>query len=144
MLKDTVAVIDVGSSKISGIIGENGVNNNYVIRAHCEFPTFALGGAVGEIDAPEEFTKSIKNVLSSMENSARAKITKVYFGVPGDFLAIRNSSLQMYLNKPRKLKQKDVDEYLCPQENRSPSKGTSWSPKAAFPIGWTVSKGQPL
>lgn len=112
MLKDTVAVIDVGSSKISGIIGENGVNNNYVIRAHCEFPTFALGGAVGEIDAPEEFTKSIKNVLSSMENSARAKITKVYFGVPGDFLAIRNSSLQMYLNKPRKLKQKDVDEYL--------------------------------
>ena len=112
MLKDTVAVIDVGSSKITGMIGENGVNNNYVIRAHCEFPTFALGGAAGEVDNPEELRRAILNVLSSMENSARAKITKIYFGVPGDFLTIRNSSLQMYLNRARKLKQKEVDDYL--------------------------------
>ena len=112
MLKDTVAVIDVGTSKITGLIGENGVNNNYVIRAHSEFPTFALGGAAGEVESPEDLRRAILNVLSAMESSARAKINKIYFSVPGDFLSIRNCSLQMYLNRARKLRPRDVEDYL--------------------------------
>ena len=110
MLKDSVAVIDVGSSKITGIIGENGVNDNFMIRAHSEINTFVL--STGEIDSPEEFRSAINSVVSSMENSARAKITEIYVSVPSDFLAVRNCSQQMFLNKRRKLKQRDVEDYL--------------------------------
>ena len=112
MLKDAVAVIDIGSSKITGLIGENGVNNNFLIRAHCETPTFALGGEIGEIDSPEDLRRAIGHVLSSITSSARATVSKIYFSVPGDFLVVKNCSLQMYLNRTRRLKSNDVDEYL--------------------------------
>lgn len=110
MLKDSVAVIDVGSSKITGMIGENGVNENFIIRAYTEMPTFVI--STGEIESVEEFSSVIKKVFVSLEESARAKISEVHFSVPANFLAVRNSSQQMYLNKRKKLKKRDVEEYL--------------------------------
>ena len=112
MLRDAVAVIDIGSSKISGVIGENGINKNYVIHAHSELPTLSLANEPGVIDRPEEFRRVISDVLSTIRSSARANVGKVYFSVPGDFLEIRNKYLQMYLNRSKKLRASDVNDYL--------------------------------
>ena len=110
MLKDAVVAVDVGSSKITALIGENGINNNFVIRAHSETECFSL--VDGEIDEPDKFSAAVKSVFSAVESSARARIEKVYFSVPGDFMLVKNVSRQMYLNRRKRLKKRDVNEYI--------------------------------
>ena len=110
MLKDAVAVIDVGTSKITGLIGENGVNNNFIIRAHSERTSYCIDA--GTICDPTRLKQDVEAVFADVESSARAKIVKVYFSVPSDFLVVRNCSQQTYLNRVRRLRKKDVEEYL--------------------------------
>ena len=110
MLRDAVAIIDCGSSKITGLIGENSINNNYAIRAYSEQPSFSL--SAGGIEDPDDFRASVSKVFNAITSSARAKITEVYFSVPGDFLQVRNIKSQIYFNKKKKLRQREVDEFL--------------------------------
>lgn len=113
MLRDAVAIIDCGSSKITGLIGENSINNNYAIRAYAEQPCFALcEGEIGVDGDTSEFRATVIKIFNSITSSARARVTEVYFSVPGDFLRVVNAKSQIYFNRKRKLRQKDVDEFL--------------------------------
>lgn len=110
MLRDAVAIIDCGSSKITGLIGENSVNNNFAIRAYLEQPSFSL--CKGSIEAPADFRAAVTKIFNTITSSARAKVTEVYFSVPGDFLQVVNKKSQTYFNKRKRIRQREVDEFL--------------------------------
>lgn len=110
MLKDSVAVFDIGSSKVTGLIGENGVNNNFIIRAISDVPHDALYD--GKIDDANGIEKALRSSFKTIVETAKAKIDCVYVGVPGEFTEIINKQHKVYFNRRRKMRKKDEEEFL--------------------------------
>ncbi len=109
MLKDTVAVIDIGSSKLTAIIGENGVNKNFVIRAISEQPLNAIFD--GEIIDYNALTRALINALDSVCQTARVKISQVYVGVGGEFLEVVRRQHEISLPRKRRINSKILSDY---------------------------------
>jgi cell division protein FtsA len=100
MAKTQVAVLDFGSSKISVLIAERGINNTFNIKGKGESDYHGFAKA--------EFfdTKDLKTAISmavnnAMTNSGR-KIKKLYIGVPAEFCfsEVKTAS-QTYQSKKR-------------------------------------------
>ncbi len=109
MLKDTVAVIDIGSAKLTAIIGENGVNKNFVIRAISEEPHNAIFD--GEIIDYNALTRAIINALDSVCQTARVKITQIYVGVGGEFLELSRRQHEMTFPRKKRINARILSEY---------------------------------
>lgn len=109
MLKDAVAVIDVGSYSLTAMIGENGINNNFTIRAitKCVHDAFD-GDGIDERNLYNALSKSIKNVSAS----AKARLGKVYVGVPGEFLRLFNTEQRAFFNRKKRIRAKDITEFF--------------------------------
>ncbi len=108
MHKDAVAILDIGSLKITALIGARGINNTFNIKAVAEKTHEAF--YEGEITDITSLTKAIKSTVETISNTHKVNISEIFVGVPGEFLKIRNKQYQISLNKKRKIKQKDVDE----------------------------------
>lgn len=100
MAKTEVAVLDFGSSKISVLIAERGINNTFNINGKGESDYSGFASA--------EFfdTKDLKTAISVAINNAIThsgkKIRKLYIGVPAEFCysEVKESSLA-YSSKKR-------------------------------------------
>lgn len=108
MYRDAVAILDVGSSKITALIGERSVNDNFNIKTVAEKTHEAFYD--GKIVDYDSLVRAIKSTLESVQQSHKVNINELFVGVPGEFLKIRNKQYQISLNKRRKIKQKDVNE----------------------------------
>ena len=100
MAKIEVAVLDFGSSKISVLIGERGINNTFNIKGkgESEYAGFVDGEFLDEKELKTAVSLAISNAIT---NSGR-KIRKLYVGVPAEFCysELKESS-QAYLSKKR-------------------------------------------
>ena len=102
MQKKQVAVIDIGSSRITAVIGERGINDTFVIKAKYSF----------EYDGFEEGVffdvKKLKQVLYSAVNcfnrGSSIKVDTIYVGVPGEFTQVYVRDAQLTFSKKRKTK----------------------------------------
>ena len=88
MIKDSVAVIDVGSSKITAMIGENGVNGNFVIRSVNEVPCEAFLN--GEITDRGVLTNAVTTAFNAICKTASVKVNKVFVSVGNQFIKTVN------------------------------------------------------
>lgn len=106
-MKQSVAILDFGTSKVTALIGERGVNNSICLEGIgvCEYAGFSGG----EWFAPEKLTASVAQAVSSAESSARQKINKLYIGVPADFLMCKVNDVTMSVNKKRRITDGDVE-----------------------------------
>lgn len=107
MQKKQVAVIDVGSSKISVIIGERGVNKTFLIKARKDYAYD--GFADGEFfDA-----QNVKRVLFSAAEYIKGVIKKgeprVFVGVPGEFTKVSVKTGQISFSGKKRITEADVD-----------------------------------
>ena len=110
MLKDAVAVFDIGSSKVTGLIGENGVNKNFIIRAISEVKH--EGFYDGALDDPQSLVFALKSAFKSVADTTKARIDEIFVGVPGDFCVTENRQHRVYYNRRKRLKKRDIDEFL--------------------------------
>ncbi len=108
MLKDAVAVIDLGSYSLTAIIGENGVNNNYIIRALFKQQHEAFDGRI--IDEKRLYN-AISDSLRTVTHSVKAKIDTVYVGIPGEFLRVDNVEQRTFFNRKKRIREKDLKEF---------------------------------
>ncbi len=107
MQKKQVAVIDVGSSKITAVVGERGINKTFIIKGSCSF----------EYDGFEDGVffdmERLKNVLvavsDGIKKAAGESISTVYVGVPGDFTEVFVKDGQISFPKKKKIQDEDVD-----------------------------------
>jgi len=106
MAKKNVAVMDFGTSRISVIIGDRGINNTFDVRGFGEI-NYA-GFMDGQFLEPERLPECIRAVLAMAENNARTKITDLYVGVPAEFCVSAVRSAQRNFPKKHKITEQDI------------------------------------
>ncbi|MBO4262763.1 MAG: hypothetical protein J5903_03150 [Clostridia bacterium] len=106
MFNTRVAVIDVGSSSVSALIGERGVNNTFAVSSKCEVAYEGFSG--GEFFDVGEVKEAIKKCVRSIAEDARADIFSVCVGVPGAFVRIENRKYRISFGKKKRITPNDV------------------------------------
>jgi len=106
MQKKQVAVIDIGSSKITAIVGEKGVNQTFLIKGSRSF----------EYDGFENKTffneSQVKNILELAVEELKKVVRDldvIYIGIPGEFTDVIVKDSQISFDKKKKILDSDVD-----------------------------------
>lgn len=106
MQKKQVAVLDVGSSKVTAVVAERGINKTFIIKARYDFKYEGfLDGAF--LDIEELKTVIIK--ATEFIKKSMAEFTTLYVGVPGEFTDIFIKESQISFSKKKKITEEDVD-----------------------------------
>lgn len=108
MPRDSVAVLDFGSEKLTVLIGDNGVNGTFNIKGvgQCDYAGFMNGDFL----EPEELKVSLGEVIEKAEQNSHCKIDELYVGVPAEFSYCTCNSVSQSYPSRKKIKQKDIDE----------------------------------
>ncbi|MBQ8427393.1 MAG: pilus assembly protein PilM [Clostridia bacterium] len=107
MQKKQVAVIDVGSSKITVVVGERGINKTFIIKGTS---SYEYDGFENGTFFDTEHLKRILFATAEMINkTAGGTIDTVYVGVPGDFTKVTVKDSQISFAKNKKIQEEDVD-----------------------------------
>lgn len=114
-MKQNIAILDFGTSKITVLIGSRGINNSICVEGIgvCEYTGFSGGKW---LDA-EHLSAAVVQAVSSAESSARVHADKLYVGVPNDFSMCKVNDVSISLNKKRKVTEQDVAA-LCNSGNK--------------------------
>lgn len=83
MAKRCACVLDIGSSKITAMIGERGVNNTFNIHGTGEMEY--AGFYDGEFVEPENLEGVVASVITKAETNSGIEIDSLYVGVPAEF-----------------------------------------------------------
>ncbi len=107
MQKKEVAVIDVGSSKVTAIIGERGINKTFLIKGRYSYEYD--GFEDGVFFDVEKLQRILITIGEDIRKASRGSITTVYVGVPGDFTRVFVKDSQISFPKKKKIQEEDVD-----------------------------------
>ena len=107
MHKKRVAVLDVGSSKVTAVIGERGINKTFIIKGSYSFDYD--GYQNGVFFDEEQFKQVLHFAGDKIKKVLRGAIDTVYVGVPGDFTQVLIKESQISFPKKKKILESDVD-----------------------------------
>lgn len=103
-----VSVLDFGSSKITAMIGERGVNGTFNIRGESEVEY--AGFMKGNFVEPEKLYDAIATCIVKVETNSGLKVTKLHIGVPAEFSFAVCKNASLAFPKKTKIKSKNVLE----------------------------------
>lgn len=106
-MKNAVAIVDVGSTSVTTLVGEHGVNNTFNVCGKGEI--FYAGFQNAEFLEPESLKLVIANSVSNAELLSDKKIYEIYVGVPGEFCSCVTKSVNLTFPKPKKITAFDVN-----------------------------------
>lgn len=107
MQKKQVAIIDVGSSKITAIIGERGINKTFIIKVKQAFDYDGFeSGSFFDVNG---LKNALINAADAIKTYLKSKVGIVYVGVPGSFTKVIVNNSQISFHKKRKIQEADVD-----------------------------------
>lgn len=106
-MKESIAIVDIGSSTIVALVGEHGANGTFKILGKGDV-SYA-GFQNSEFIEPENLKYVIAGALSNAEVTSETKITGVYIGVPGEFCACVTKNVNLTFPKPKKISNFDID-----------------------------------
>lgn len=109
------AVLDIGSSKISVMIAEKGVNNTFNIKSSSEENYDGFSG--GEFFSLESLTTAITDAVKKAGENLRYKIKKIYVSVPSEFSYSVNKEVNVTFPKRKKVKDSDIFEIFDSSQN---------------------------
>ncbi len=107
MQKKQVAIIDVGSSKVTAVIGENGVNNTFIIKGRCDIGY--EGYEDGTFFDNGELEYAIRKAVQEIYKYSTKGVDTVYVGVPSNFTQIVVKDSQISFAKKKKIQIEDID-----------------------------------
>ena len=107
MQKKQVAVIDVGSSKISVIIGERGVNKTFLIKARKDYAY--EGFSDGEFFDVINVKKILFAAAEFITGAIKKGEPRVFVGVPGEFTKVNVKTSQISFSCKKRITEEDVD-----------------------------------
>lgn len=102
-----IAVLDIGSSKLTVIIGQRGSNNTVQVKGlgECKYD----GYADGEWMNKENLPAAVNTAVSAAEQSSGLKIKSLYVGVPAEFCFVACKEVSIGFNKRHKINDSDLD-----------------------------------
>ncbi len=103
-----VAVLDIGSEKITVFYGNKSVNDTFNVKASV---TVAYSGfADGEWLDEESLSAVFQKAVDEICNVARVKIRKFFIGVPGEFTTVVAKEVGVVLDRKRRIVDSDIDD----------------------------------
>ena len=107
MNRKSVAVLDVGSSAVTVLIGERGVNNTFVFKGvHTEKYD---GFADAHFFDVKDVQRAVTTALSEAERSCSDTIKELYVGVPGEFCKVVTRRYSISFQNKRKVAPYDLN-----------------------------------
>ncbi len=108
MRTNDVAVLDIGSEKITVFYGTKSVNSTFNVKASSSIPYsgFADGDWLDEENLPSVVEKAIREV----EDSARVRIRKLFIGVPGEFTTVVAKEVGIAFERKKRVTDRDIDD----------------------------------
>ena len=88
---DIIVGIDIGTSKVSLVVGE--VNNFNQIEILCSTSQKCSGIKRGKIVNEEEIIEAIDTVVKDAEMDAKFRINSAYVTIPGKYVTIVQNSI---------------------------------------------------
>lgn len=108
MSKETVAVLEVGSQKITCVIGSRGVNNTFAIKSY--FEQEYEGFSDGDFFDINSLSFAVKKTVSEAVKNSRGVMNKLYVSVPSEFCTVRTRDCSISFTRKRRVKESDVAE----------------------------------
>lgn len=115
MIRGETAVLDIGSSKISVMIADRGINNTFNIKSSVEESYDGFSG--GEFFNEDSLKTAITNAIKKAEENLKYKIKKVYIGVPSEFSYCVTKEVNATFPKRKKIKDIDIFEIFESSQN---------------------------
>lgn len=107
MAQNCVTVVEIGSSKLSCVIAERGLNGTFVIKAKAS--TEYAGFFEGEFIESAYLIDAVTSLFSQISQTYKKKIRKVYVGVPSEFSKVVTCEEQMNFKFKHSINEKDID-----------------------------------
>lgn len=105
-MKESTAILDIGSSTIVALIGEHGVNNTFKICGKGDISYAGFQNA--EFLEPDSLKLVIASALANAENTSGSKINQIYIGVPGEFCTCATKAVTLNFPKVKKITDFDI------------------------------------
>lgn len=106
MAKNYACVLDFGSSKLTAIIAERGVNNTFNIHGTGEVEY--AGFYQDEFVEPENLASKIDEVLTKVQTNSGKRIDRLFVGVPAEFSFCRTKSGGVAFKKRTRIGQNEI------------------------------------
>ncbi|MBQ0017039.1 MAG: hypothetical protein KBT30_00225 [Clostridiales bacterium] len=110
MKRDYACVLDFGSSKITAMIGERGVNNTFNIRGTGEVEY--AGFYDGEFVEVENLYSAIESTISKAQTNSGVEISSIFVGVPAEFSYVETKSASLNFNKRTKIGSEEIYSFF--------------------------------
>lgn len=108
---DIIVGIDIGTSKVSAVVGEVNSFNQVEIISTVDCKCFGI--KKGKIINEEEISLSINNIISEVEKNENLKINSAYATIPGKYITIvQNSVVKEVKDKYAGISTKDVNSAI--------------------------------
>ncbi len=107
-MRNTVAALDFGTSKIVALVAEPGssVRCNIIGAGTTPYDGFLDG----QWNAPDSLNECIENAIHAAENQAKMRIREINIGIPGDFCQVRTVEAKVELQgADPKVTDSDID-----------------------------------
>lgn len=118
MNKDMVAVLDIGSSKITALVGKREVNSSIKILASSEYEY--EGYASGEFVDTASLQGAITSALSDVQKDLGRDIKDIFVGVPAEFAFVYDKLLTKIFPKKTRITPKIVDSLFLDDNEDNP------------------------
>ena len=106
-MKESTAIIDIGSSTIVTLIGEHGVNDTFKILGKGVISYAGFQNA--EFLEPDSLKYAIAQSISNAEITSETKVGRVYVGVPGEFSTCVTKSVNLTFPRTKRVSKFDLD-----------------------------------
>ncbi|MDR1348781.1 MAG: cell division protein FtsA [Prevotellaceae bacterium] len=107
-MKNYIAAIDLGTTKIVALIGEKTESEYYRILASCELKS--AGIVRGEIENLQDITDLIKKCVDELKKESKLEFSEVYMGITGQHIRCLNESVTELRNDETSLiTQEEID-----------------------------------
>ena len=110
MANNYACVLDFGSSKITVMIGERGVNNTFNIRGTGE--SEYAGFYEGEFIELENLQQAISTAITKAETNSGITIKSLFVGVPSEFSYCEQANASVNYGKRIKIKKEDIYNFF--------------------------------
>lgn len=106
MAKTCVTVVEIGSSKLSCVVAQRGVNGIFNIKAKASVEY--AGFFEGEFIEKAFLEDSVKTLFEQIRSVYKKKIDKIYVGVPAEFSKVTSAKEQVNFKFKRSVREKDI------------------------------------
>ncbi len=107
MAKEYVTVVEIGSSKLSCVVAQRGVNGIFNIKAKASVEY--AGFFEGEFIEKSLLEDALLTLFAQIQAVYKKEIDKVYVGVPAEFSKVVSTSEQLSFKFRKVVRQRDLD-----------------------------------